>query len=66
VDNIYQASQVLENLGRRRLTKHADPFTEKRLLDLAIEYEGRIVELEKGYRLSPASRLLNSETKERR
>jgi hypothetical protein len=36
----------------RRLAKHADPFTEKRLLDLAIEYEGRIVELEKGYRPS--------------
>jgi hypothetical protein len=29
------------------------------LLDLAAEYEARIFELEKGYRPSPASRLLN-------
>jgi hypothetical protein len=42
----------------RRLAKHADPFTEKRLLDLSAEYEGRICELEKGYRPSPASQLL--------
>jgi hypothetical protein len=42
----------------RRLAKQADPFTEKRLLDLAAEYEARIFELEKGYRPSPASRLL--------
>jgi hypothetical protein len=42
----------------RRLAKHADPFTEKRLLDLAAEYEARIFEIEKGYRPSPASRLL--------
>jgi hypothetical protein len=42
----------------RRLARQADPFTEKRLLDLAAEYEARIFELEKGYRPSPASRLL--------
>jgi hypothetical protein len=42
----------------RRLAKHADPFTEKRLLGLAAEYEARLFELEKGYRPSPASRLL--------
>jgi hypothetical protein len=30
----------------RRLAKHADPFTEKRLLDLAAEYEARIAKLE--------------------
>jgi hypothetical protein len=42
----------------RRLARHADPFTEKRLLELAAEYEARIFELEKGYRPSPASRLL--------
>jgi hypothetical protein len=42
----------------KRLANHADPFTAKRLLDLAAEYEARIIELEKGYRPSPASRLL--------
>jgi hypothetical protein len=42
----------------KRLAKRADPFTEKRLLALAVEYEARIFELEKGYRPSPASRLL--------
>jgi hypothetical protein len=42
----------------RCLAEHADPYTEKRLLDLAAEYETRIFELEKGYRPSPASRLL--------
>jgi hypothetical protein len=42
----------------RRLAREADPFTSKRLVDLAVEYEGRIVELEKGYRPSPASRSL--------
>jgi hypothetical protein len=47
-----------EQIARcRRLAKQADPFTEKRLLDLAAEYEARIFELEKGYRPS-ASRLL--------
>ena len=30
----------------RRLAKHADPFTQKRLLDLASEYEAQIAELE--------------------
>lgn len=30
----------------RRLAKQADPFTEKRLLDLAAEYEARIAQLE--------------------
>jgi hypothetical protein len=30
----------------RRLAKHADPFTQKRLLDLAAEYEARLAKLE--------------------
>ena len=30
----------------RRLAKHADPFTQKRLLDLASEYDTRIAKLE--------------------
>lgn len=30
----------------RRLAKHADPFTQKRLLDLASEYDARIAQLE--------------------
>lgn len=30
----------------RRLARQADPFTEKRLLDLAAEYEARIAKLE--------------------
>ncbi len=30
----------------RRLAKHADPFTQKRLLDLAAEYDARITQLE--------------------
>ncbi len=42
----------------RRLARNADPFTEKRLLGLAAEYEARLFELEKGYRPSAASRLL--------
>jgi hypothetical protein len=42
----------------RRLAKQADSFTEKRLVALAADYEGRIFELEKGYRPSPASRAL--------
>jgi hypothetical protein len=42
----------------RRLARNADPFTEKRLLSLAAEYEARLFELEKGYRPSAASRLL--------
>jgi hypothetical protein len=40
----------------RRLAKQADPFTEKRLLDLAAEYEARITKLEP--RPSAASRML--------
>jgi hypothetical protein len=45
----------------RRLARQADPFTEKRLLDLAREYEARIAELEP--KPSAASRSLrNDET----
>jgi hypothetical protein len=40
----------------RRLAKHADPFTEQRLLDLAAEYEARIAKLEP--RPSAASQML--------
>jgi hypothetical protein len=29
----------------RRLAKHADPFTQQRLLDLAAEYDARIAKL---------------------
>ncbi len=29
-----------------RLARHADPFTQKRLLDLATEYEARIAQIE--------------------
>jgi hypothetical protein len=42
----------------RRLAKHADPFTQKRLLDLASEYEARIAELEP--QPSAASRILRN------
>jgi hypothetical protein len=45
----------------RRLAKGADPFTEKRLLDLVKDYEARISEIERGYRPSPASRMLKGE-----
>lgn len=45
----------------RRLAKGADPFTEKRLLDLAGEYDARITEIERGFRLSPASRIPDAE-----
>jgi hypothetical protein len=45
----------------RRLAKGGDPFTEKRLLDLARDYEARITEIEQGYRPSPASRILKGE-----
>jgi hypothetical protein len=45
----------------RRLAKGADPFTEKRLLDLVKDYEARISEIERGYRPSPASRILKGE-----
>jgi hypothetical protein len=42
----------------RRLAKHADPFTQKRLSDLASEYEAQIAKLE----LAPsaASRVLEN------
>jgi hypothetical protein len=30
----------------RRLARHADPFTQKRLLELAAEYDARIAQLE--------------------
>jgi len=42
----------------RRLAKHADPFTQKRLLDLASEYEAKIAQLEP--RPSAASRILRN------
>jgi len=42
----------------RRLAKHADPFTQKRLLDLAAEYETQIAELEP--EPSAASRVLRT------
>jgi len=42
----------------RRLAKHADSFTQKRLLDLAAEYEARIAELEP--EPSAASRILRT------
>jgi hypothetical protein len=45
----------------RHLAKGADPFTERRLLDLAMEYDARIGEIERGYRPSPASRILKGE-----
>jgi len=44
---------------RRRLARQADPFTEKRLLDLAAEYEARIAKLEP--RPSAASRMLRKD-----
>jgi hypothetical protein len=43
----------------RRLARQADPFTEKRLLNLAAEYEARIAELEP--KRSTASRILKSD-----
>jgi hypothetical protein len=43
----------------RRLARQADPFTEKRLLDLAREYEARIAELEPS---AASRRLQNNET----
>lgn len=45
----------------RRLAMGTDLFTEKRLLDLARDYEARISEMERGYRPSPASRILKGE-----
>ena len=45
----------------RRLAKHADPFTRKRLLDLAAEYEARLAQFEP--KASAATRSLrNGET----
>jgi hypothetical protein len=45
----------------RRLARHADPFTQKRLLELAAEYDARIAQLEP--RPSAATRnLRNGET----
>ncbi|WP_172900001.1 hypothetical protein [Bradyrhizobium erythrophlei] len=45
----------------RRLAGHADPFTQKRLLELAAEYDARIAQLEP--RPSVATRnLRNGET----
>jgi hypothetical protein len=43
----------------RRLAKHADPFTQKRLLDLALEYDARIAQLEP--KASAASRALRKD-----
>lgn len=40
----------------RRLARHADPFTQKRLSDLASEYEAQIAKLESDS--SAASRVL--------
>jgi hypothetical protein len=40
----------------RRLAKHADPFTQERLLALAAEYEARIAKLEQ--QPSKATRVL--------
>jgi hypothetical protein len=45
----------------RRLARGADPFTEKRLLDLAGEYDARLAEIEREFRPSPASRTLRVE-----
>jgi hypothetical protein len=42
----------------RRLAKHADPFTQQRLEDLALEYDARIAELEP--KPSPASKILRN------
>jgi hypothetical protein len=42
----------------RRLAKQADPFIQKRLLDLAAEYDARIAELEP--KPSAASRILRN------
>jgi hypothetical protein len=42
----------------RRLAKHADPFTQQRLLDLASEYDAKISQLEP--KPSAASRILRN------
>jgi hypothetical protein len=43
----------------RRLAKHADPFTQQRLEDLALEYDARIAQLEP--KPSAASRILRNQ-----
>jgi hypothetical protein len=43
----------------RRLARHADPFTQQRLLDLAAEYDAKIAQLEP--KPSAASRLLRND-----
>jgi hypothetical protein len=43
----------------RRLAMHADPFTQKRLLDLAAEYDAKIAQLEP--KPSPASKSLRND-----
>ena len=45
----------------RRLAMGTDLFTEKRLLDLAGEYDAQLAEIERGFRPSPASRMLKVE-----
>jgi len=45
----------------RRLAKHADPFTQKRLLDLAAEYEARMEQIEPKPS-APSRSLRNGET----
>src|SRR4030088_2621403 len=47
----------------RRLAKHADPFTQKRLLDLASEYDAKIAKLEP--QPSAATRILRNGEPER-
>jgi len=42
----------------RRLARHADPFTQQRLLDLASEYDAKIAQLEP--KPSAASRILRN------
>jgi hypothetical protein len=42
----------------RRLAKHADSFTQQRLLDLASEYDAKIAQLEP--KPSAASRILRN------
>ena len=39
-------ASLREQAARCRLAKHADPFTQKRLLDLASEYDAKIAEIE--------------------
>jgi hypothetical protein len=53
--------RYLERISRalRRLATHADPFTQKRLLDLVSEYEVKIALLEP--EPSAASRILRND-----